>query len=165
MTISAIKTPRLIIRPLTLADVDFIIEQFNEPDVLHFIGNLNISTTVNATEYIIDGPQLSYQQNGYGSMAICLKGHESVAIGLAGLLKRVESNYPELGYTLLSKYYGYGYGKEAAKAVLAHYLEYKTILAQVSSDNVVSKKLLVSLGFQFSYSDETTRTETYQLNR
>lgn len=165
MTISSIKTPRLIIRPLTLADVNFVIAQFNEPDVLNYIGDRKINTIEQAEDYIINGPQLSYKKHGIGSMAICLKNDESLVVGLAGLLKRVELKYPDLGYSLLSKYYYCGYGKEAASAVLAHYSQYQTILAQVHPENKTSQALLEHLGFIYSNTNETKTTDIYQLIR
>ncbi|MCJ8320776.1 MAG: GNAT family N-acetyltransferase [Colwellia sp.] len=165
MTISVINSARLIIRPLTLADVDFVIAQFNEPDVLNYIGNRQIITVEDAKNYIVNGRQLSYQQHGIGSMAICLKENDSVAIGLAGLLKRAELDYPDLGYSLLSKYYHCGYGKEAATAVLGHYSQYKTILAQVNPDNKISKALLIKLNFEFSHSNDAKTTEIFKLSR
>jgi len=165
MTISSINTPRLIIRPLTLADADFVIAQFNEPDVLNYIGDREISTIDQAKHYIINGPQLSYKEHGIGSMAICLKNHESQAIGLAGLLKREDLKYPDLGYSLLSQYYYCGYGKEAAKAVLAHYPQYSAILAQVHPKNKTSKTLLEHLGFIYNRTNKAKTTDIFQLNR
>lgn len=165
MTISSIKTPRLIIRPLILTDVDFVIAQFNEPDVINYIGDRGINTIEQAEDYIINGPQLSYKEHGIGSMAICLKSDQSVVIGLAGLLKRAEFKYPDLGYSLLSTYYFCGYGKEAARAVLAHYYQYPTILAQVHPENKTSQTLLENLGFTYRSTNEGKTTNIYQLNR
>jgi len=145
--IQSISTERLTLRPLNSDDAEFILALFNQPDCLKFIGDRNIRTLEDAEQYIINGPQKSYQEHGFGMMAITLPS--GVVVGLCGILKRDEYDLPDIGYAILSEYYRNGYALESCQGILSHYKEQKQLLALTHPDNVGSKNVLLKLGFQF----------------
>jgi len=150
-----IESKRLIIRPFKDSDAPFLVNLLNEPDFILHIGDKQVKTIEDAIDYLKKGPQLSYQQHGFGLSAVCLK-ETNTPIGMCGLLKREVNpqvfNEIEVGYALLSQYYAQGYAIEAVKALLdrAHQIKnFAKIAAITSSNNIKSQSLLYKCGFQF----------------
>lgn len=159
-----IETERLIIRPVEFTDEHFILELLNEPQFINNIGDKNVRSLADARDYMEKGPLTCQQQNGFSLMTVKLKTGE--LIGLCGLLKRDELQYPDLGYAYLAKYFRRGYGYEAAAGVLKHFHHIRPMLAITSEENFASKQLLQKLGF-VEQSLKTKQTEeaicTYML--
>ena len=68
----AINTERLLIRPLTANDSDFIVELLNDPSFIQNIGDRNVRTVEDAEKYILNGPVASYEKNGFGLCLVAL---------------------------------------------------------------------------------------------
>lgn len=147
-----LETERLILRPFTLADTDFIIELLNTEGFLKYIADRNIKTNEDAERYLLQGPLKSYATHGFGLCKILLKARNNEpeeAIGMCGLLQRDYLPNPDIGYALLPRYEGKGYAKESAKAVLRWGFAERdctTISAIVLPQNQVSVRLLERLG-------------------
>jgi len=141
-----INTERLIVRPFQPADAEFIIELLNEPDFHRYIGDKQVRTEDDALAYIVNGPQKSFQQHGFGLMLVSL--HNGTKLGMCGLLKRAELTHPDLGFAFLAQHYRQGYAFEAAQAVLQHH-NISTVLAITDPANQPSQALLLKLGFNF----------------
>jgi [ribosomal protein S5]-alanine N-acetyltransferase len=58
-------TPRLRIRPFTLADADFIVELLNDPEWLRFIGDRRVRHEEDARRYLRDGPMTMQARHGF----------------------------------------------------------------------------------------------------
>lgn len=147
-----ITTDRLSIRPLNDNDASFIVTLLNEPTFIENIGDKNVQTLKDAIEFIRTGPNAMFEQYGFALHVVELKSTKK-AIGLCGLLKRDVLPLPDLGYALLGKYQGYGYGIESAKAVLVYEMKDKNlpkVLAITSLENTASQSLLDKLGFTYS---------------
>lgn len=147
-----ITTDRLSIRPVNDNDASFIVALLNEPTFLENIGDKNVQTLKDAIKYIHAGPNAMFEQYGFALHVVELKTTMK-PVGLCGLLKRDCLPYPDLGYALLGKYQGYGFGLESAKAVLAYEMTDKNlpeVLAITSLENTASESLLEKLGFTFS---------------
>jgi RimJ/RimL family protein N-acetyltransferase len=145
------QTERLNIREYQLADAEAILQLFNEDAFINNIGDKQLRTTADAEAYISDKLLASYQQHGFGLYLLEDK-HTANAIGMCGLVKRPELEYPDLGYALLEQYAGQGYAREAAAAVLnwaAKNLAQQTIQAVTLPTNQRSNQLLQRLGFDF----------------
>lgn len=145
-----INTPRLTIQPLTLADAAFILRLLNEESFIRYIADKQVRSLADAENYLLNGPMQSYQTFGFGLKRVTLTA-SGEPIGMCGLLKRPELDYPDLGYALLPEYCGQGYAFEAAKAVLEaemplHQLGY--VQAVTLPDNHSSNQLLQRLGFE-----------------
>ena len=144
------QTERLILRHLTKEDAEFIVELLNEPDWIKYIGDRGIRTVEAAKQYVLEGPMTMYAEHGIGLYLIELK-EQAVPIGLCGLLHRDFLKDVDLGFAVLSKYWGRGYAYEAAKATLDYGFEdlgYRRIVGFTSLDNEKSANLLQKLGMK-----------------
>jgi RimJ/RimL family protein N-acetyltransferase len=146
------ETERLIIRQLNITDAEFIVHLLNEESFIRYIADKNVRTTADAIKYLNNGPISSYQVYGFGLNLVQLKGTDA-PIGMCGLLKRAELGHPDLGFAFLPGFWGKGYAREAADAVLkkgmaAHALS--TVLAVTLPDNVSSNSLLQKVGFRLT---------------
>ncbi|PSU76608.1 GNAT family N-acetyltransferase [Photobacterium phosphoreum] len=144
------ETERLIIRQLTLDDAEFIIQLLNEESFIRYIADKNVRTHADAVNYLMNGPLASYQDYGFGLNVVLLK-ETTTPIGICGLLKRAELDYPDLGYAFLTEFCQKGYATEAAFSVLnagmkVHSLD--TVLAVTLLDNESSNRLLQKIGFE-----------------
>jgi RimJ/RimL family protein N-acetyltransferase len=105
--VTAINTPRLILRELNPDDAPFILELLNEADFLRFIGDKGVRNLAGAREYIRKGPVDSYVRNGFGLYAACLR--DGSALGICGLVKRDGLSAPDLGFAFLARHRCKGY--------------------------------------------------------
>ncbi|WP_206683146.1 GNAT family N-acetyltransferase [Neptunicella marina] len=146
-----ITTKRLSIDLLSTDDADFIVELLNQPDFIEHIGDRGVRTPADARRYIINGPQKSYVQHGFGLWKVSIK-QSGQAIGMAGLLQRPNLISADIGYGFLPIGRGQGYALEAAEAILQfanHELRLVDVVALVSHNNSPSIRLLEKLGMTF----------------
>lgn len=160
-----IQTHRLHIEPLVTTDNAFILDLLNQPSFIDNIADKGVRDLDAAQQYIVEGPQASYQQFGFGLWKVSLR-EQKQPIGLAGLLKREYLQYPDLGYALLPDFTGQGLAYEANQAVLswARNAGHATILAICNADNYPSHRLLLKLGF-VADGDVLPPGETRPINR
>jgi len=147
----AIKSPRLLLRQLTLRDDEFILQLLNEEAFVRFIGDKGVRTLHDAREYIARGPIESYRRHGFGLYLTCLRDG-ATPIGICGLVKRETLEDVDLGFAQLARYCSQGYASEAAAAVLAHgrdVLALPRIVAITAPDNAASIAVLERIGLRF----------------
>jgi RimJ/RimL family protein N-acetyltransferase len=149
-----LETKRLQLRELQQNDSVFILELLNSPKFVRFIGDRGVRTLEQAADLIENRYRASYRENGYGLYAVSLRpsGEETAAkpIGICGFVRRPSLPAPDLGFALLPKYEGAGFGYESAAAVLSYgadTLKFNRVLAITSLDNDASGRLLAKLGF------------------
>ena len=143
-----LKTKRLELRKLEESDNAFIFELLNEPSWIRFIGNKKVHSLEDATCYIVDGPQKSYEKNGFGLYAVTLAGE---TIGISGLIKRDSLPDVDIGFAFLERHVGHGYATESAHAVMEHGLQklhLKRIVAITALDNERSIHVLQKIGLK-----------------
>jgi RimJ/RimL family protein N-acetyltransferase len=150
VSVSALRTERLLLRRLNETDAAFILELVNDPDWLRHIGDRGVHTLEDARQYILQGPVAMYARRGYG-----LYGVEVIATGvlagICGLIKRETLEDTDIGFALLPSFRGSGYAYEAAAATLRHArddLGLPRVVAIVSPDNSASIGLLERLGLR-----------------
>jgi RimJ/RimL family protein N-acetyltransferase len=147
-----LETERLILRHLDPdTDADFILRLVTEPSFLHYIGDKGVRTPDDARRYITDGPQKSYEVNGFGLYMVELKS-DRAAIGMCGLVKRDTLPDADIGFAFLENYWNQGYAFESAAAVMKYASEalgIKRVLAITTPDNIASGKLLNKIGLRF----------------
>lgn len=149
-TKSVIQTPRVDLRELTPDDAGYILELLNEPAFIRFIGDKGVRNLSDARDYLRQGPIESYQRNGFGLYAACLR--DGTPIGMCGLVRREGLDDPDVGFAFLSRYWSKGYAVESAGAVLAYAVEalrLPRIVAITSPDNWSSIAVLEKIGFKF----------------
>ena len=149
---AVLETERLRLRPFADSDDAFVFELLNEPSWLRFIGDRGIRTLADARAYIKNGPRTMFELYGF-SLMVAERKADSVALGMCGLIKRVSLPAPDIGYAFLPRYWGQGYAREAAAAVLAHshsVLGLPRILAITDPENDRSVRVLEALGMRFA---------------
>lgn len=168
-----LQTPRLNLRPFTLADAGHVVQLLNQPSFIRFIGDRGVRTVADAEKYLAEGPLKSYGQNGFGLG--CVEETATLTfVGMCGLIKRPELEDVDIGYALLPEFWGQGYATEACAAVLAyaHYtLKLKRLVAIVSPDNAASIRVLEKIGLTFertmvwSHDNSTLNVYAIELTR
>ncbi len=146
------RTDRLVVRPFNLNDADFIVRLLNEESFIRCIGDKKVRSQEDAVNYLAQGPLASYEAYGFGLNMVQLKG-TATPIGICGILKRPELDWPDLGYAFLPEYCGIGYAYEAAAAVLKQGIAthgLSKVLAVTLPNNVSSNSLLKKLGFSLT---------------
>ena len=141
-----IETDRLIIRKYTLDDAPFIYKLMNSEAWLKYIGDRNISSIQDAEAYLQKNYLSIYEKEGFGPYSVSLK--DGTPIGSAGLYKRVNLDYPDIGFAFLSDFMNKGYAFEAANAVMKYASEelgIQKIVGFTLPDNASSIKLLKKL--------------------
>ena len=146
-----IETERLRLRRLQSDDAPFILSLVNDPDWLRYIGDKDVHDLEAARAYIENGPIQMYRRVGFGLWLVELKS-DGRPIGMCGLIKRDTLEDVDIGFAYLPQYRGCGYGREAARATLAHGRDsvgLRRIVAITSHDNLASGRLLESVGMSF----------------
>ena len=145
-----IETSRLILSELKTEDAAFILKLYNDPDFITYIGDKGIKSIQDAENFIDTGPRQSYKDYKHGLYLVQLK--DATSIGICGLLKRENLNFPDIGFAILPDHRKMGFIYEASKALIQdakRRLHFKNILAITSPDNKAAIKLLIKLGFIF----------------
>jgi len=145
------ETERLIIRPMSLDDAEFIFDLYNRPKFIRFIGDRNIKTVADAENYIRNRFLPQIEKLGYGNYLILTK-EGNHKIGGVGIFEREGLEIVDIGFSLLDEFEGKGYAYEAAlkvKSVGMDDFGLKKISAITSKDNFSSQKLIEKLGLKF----------------
>lgn len=128
-----LESARLRTRFLTMEDVTTFAVFFENKDATRFLPVFEAKSNEEAAAYVI-GRQLDrYSQERYGLQAMIEKTSGKF-IGLCGLLTQEVDGVKELeiGYHMLSEYWGQGFAPEAAK----RFMEYA--FDELGSDSIIS---------------------------
>jgi [ribosomal protein S5]-alanine N-acetyltransferase len=146
-----LETDRLILRPLTEVDAEFMLELLNDPSFIHNIGDRKVRTLAGAKVYITKGPIASYAKHGFGLRLVLLK-ETGESIGICGLIRREVLEDVDIGYAFLPGFWSRGYAVESALAVkqYAHdVIGLKRIVAITDPENLGSIRVLEKIGMKF----------------
>lgn len=156
-----IETDRLLMRDMMEEDVQGMFAMDSDAEVHKFLGNKPISTLEEAQKMIASIKQ-QYIDNGIGRWAVVEK-ESGDFIGWSGFrlitdVVNERTQYYDLGYRFLKKYWGKGYASETAFASLNHgftELNLKEIvgIADVAhtASNVILKKVGLIKRNEFIY--------------
>jgi RimJ/RimL family protein N-acetyltransferase len=131
-------------------DAAFVLRLLNEPSWIRFIGDRKVRDVEGARAYLDRGPIDSCRRHGFGLNLVALRDG-GTPIGMCGLIRRETLPDVDVGFAFLPEYWGQGYAREAAAAVLDHgrrVLGIGRIVAILAPDNVRSARLLDRLGFR-----------------
>ena len=145
------ETERLIIRPMSLDDADLILELYNMPNFIKFIGDRNINSLADAENYIQAKFLPQFEKLGFGNYLIELK-EGNVKIGGVGIFEREGLDIVDIGFSVLERFEGKGYMFEAAQKVKSIGMDdfgLSKISAITLKDNFSSQKLIERLGLKF----------------
>lgn len=147
----ALRSERLVIKPLSIADSSFIFQLYNCESFLQYIGDKSLSTLADATRFIEEGPMQMYADHGVGLCRVELAS-DATALGVCGLIKRDTLDDVDLGFAFFPEFEGVGYAIESSQAVLddaRSRLGLSRVVAFTSDDNHRCLDLLERLGFHF----------------
>ena len=161
----SIQTRRLQIRPICLADADFLIELVNSEGWLRYIGDRNIHTSEQAGAYIAG--ILENPKRFYSVIEII---PSLVPAGIVSFIFREEYECPDLGFALLPQFEKRGYGEEASSCYLKEILReglHPKVIAITRPENHKSVRLLEKLGFVFeeTHVKEDSILSVYSIRR
>ena len=153
-----LETERLVLREFRISDAPYIFELDSNPEVHKYLGNNTIATFKQA-EGIISFFLRQYEKQKIGRFTIFEK-FSGDFIGWSGLkLNTGEkealngfTNFIDIGYRLLPKFWGKGYATESAIKCLDFgfsQMNYDVIYGAAETLNIGSNKILQKIGLQF----------------
>lgn len=146
-----LRTDRLILRPFTIDDIDAAYKMNLDEEVSRWTGDGGVVGKEEIRRRIQEDVLGDYAKYRYGRMAVVLKETEEF-IGFCGLKYLEDYEEVDLGYRLMSQYWGRGYATEACQVCLDYgfgQLGLNKIIAMVLPQNKASIRVLDKLGFQF----------------
>lgn len=168
-----IETDRLILRDFLESDVEGMYELDSNPEVHRYLGN-NPIKEINQIPPIIQFVRQQYEENGIGRWAVIEKKTNGF-IGWSGLklvkeTRNQQSNYYDVGYRLIQKYWGQGYATESAQASLNYgfgKMNLETICAAAQAENIASNKVLQKCGLKLinQYFENEVLENWYQITQ
>ena len=127
MTLMALRTPRLLLRPWRDEDADSFAAMFDDPAVMEFLlparGQMSAFADADraAIDAIVGRVRAHFDRHGFGWWAAELQ-ETGAFIGFIGLVHiPFEAHFTpavEVGWRLASTYWGQGYATEGARAAL-----------------------------------------------
>lgn len=148
-SVPSLETSRLLLRPLSADDVDFVFEHFADPDVNRYLLDEESLTTHAQAQAIVDF-YLAPGTKSYNRWIIVRK-LDQLPIGTCGFHRWHAAHHrSELGYDLAKSSWKQGVMTEALSVVLQYgfeHMQLNRIEAFVYPDNDASIRLLERLGF------------------
>lgn len=144
------ETERLILKPTSTEDAEFIFELYNTPKWLEFIEDRNIKTVEDAREYIESKTLPQLPKLWYSNYTLIIKSDHK-KIGTCGLFDRDGLEGIDIGFALLPEYERMGFAFESAKKIIDlafHVFGLKKISAITVAENFSSQRLLEKLGLE-----------------
>lgn len=136
---------------MSLDDADLILELYNMPNFIKFIGDRNIKSLADAENYIKAKFLPQFEKLGFGNYLIELK-EGNIKIGGVGIFEREGLDIVDIGFSVLERFEGKGYMFEAAQKIKSIGMDdfgLNKISAITSKDNFSSQKLIERLGLKF----------------
>jgi RimJ/RimL family protein N-acetyltransferase len=142
-----IDADKIFLKSLSQDDALFMYQLMNTSDWLEFIGNRNIKTVADATDYI-----KQVENNKDLNFWVIQSKSELKRVGVITIIKKPYLNYPDIGFAMLPEFYKRGFGFDGASIMLNYYFSdfnFMKILAISLKHNIPSIGLLIKLGFEF----------------
>jgi ribosomal-protein-alanine N-acetyltransferase len=149
MSAIAIETHRLILRELTLDDVEDLAQIYADPVVMQYYPK---PITREEAKYQITRMINGYQQRGWGLWATIHKA-DNKFIGRCGLIPQIVDGCPEveIGYMLAQEYWGQGLATEAACATRDYGFKIgcDRLISLIAPGNIASQKVAIRTGLYY----------------
>jgi ribosomal-protein-alanine N-acetyltransferase len=175
-----LETERLLLRPLSLEDVDALAPFFADADVMRYMGGKTL--TRDETEASIARMVGWSEADGFGQLAVVRKD-DGELLGRCGILiwetepwkplSKAEADGEteiEIGYALGQAHWGRGYATEAATAVRDYAwteLGETRLIALIQHGNEASRRVAEKLGMEYERDVELrfARVRLYALGK
>lgn len=147
----SLETDRLFLKPMSIDEADFILELYNSPNFIRFIGDRNIKSIQDAEQYILSKFLPQFERLGYGNFLIQLKS-TGQKIGGVGIFEREGLEVQDIGFSFLPEFEGKGYGFEASSKLMETVFRdfgLNKISAITTNENIASQKLIEKLGLKY----------------
>jgi ribosomal-protein-alanine N-acetyltransferase len=157
-----LETERLLLRPLSLDDLDVFAAFYADPEVMRYLG-AGRTLSHDESEQSLRRMLRSFEVDGFGQLAV-ERADDGELIGRCGFLvwdavtltptTEAEADGPtelEIGYALGREFWGQGYATEAATAVRNHALRsmHRTrLIAFIRPGNLASARVAEKLGMR-----------------
>ena len=145
-------TPRLMLRPFELADIETAYQMNLDPEVTKFTGDGGVVSLEETARRIKEDVLGDYEKYGFGRFVVELKSSRQF-IGFCGLKCLSDSQEVDLGFRFRKEFWGQGLATEAGQACVEfgfEELQLKQIIALVLPENAASVRVLEKLGFSHS---------------
>jgi RimJ/RimL family protein N-acetyltransferase len=144
---NGLETDRFLIRPFVRSDTDAYARVVADPEVMRYLGG-RIHSYEEAEEYVAECIAM-HEEFGYSRYAVLLKDSGEF-IGFCGFAHF--NGELDFGWRYERRYWGKGYGTEAATAVLARGVEvlrFPLIVAIAYPENGGSIRIMQKIGMEF----------------
>lgn len=146
-----LETERLILRPMTDADVEEVFRMRRDDEIMRFIRE-PVASRREAEDWI---KMISsrWAKDRIGFCGVIEKQSGKFA-GWCGLWQLKESREIEVGYAIVKDFWRKGFASEAANAFLAYgfnELSFEKIVAVARPENAGSRAVMEKIGMRFDY--------------
>lgn len=151
-----IETERLLLRELRLTDLEGMFALDSDPEVHKYLGNKPVKS-IDESKKILESVLTQYKERGIGRFAVIEKSTGDF-VGWSGLRLNTEYNmngfteYYDVGYRLIKRFWGKGYATESGKASIDYafnVLKLPEIYATTEIGNQASHNALLKLGLHY----------------
>lgn len=147
---SSFETERLILKPTDEEDAAFILQLFNTPQWLRYIGDRNLRSLKDARNYISERIRPQFKSHGFSTYTVIGKQHAQ-KMGTCGLYDREGIAGIDIGFAFLPRFEGYGFAFEASNRLKCAAFDHfgLTRLSAITTEcNLRSQKLLTRIGLK-----------------
>jgi len=148
-TITELRTPRVLVRPVTFDDISDLFEVNGDDEVTKFLPYTTWTSTDDGVAWLRRMEDLA--DSGTAQQLVVQRVLDGKVLGGVLLFKHEPSSARlEIGYVLGRQHWRQGFGREAMAAICGHLFQQagiRRIEAEVDPGNVASGALLRSLGF------------------
>jgi len=142
-----LETPRLLLRTMSLADLDFLAEMYADPMVMRYYPKpLNRVETIERIEANLE----RYRDYGYGLWLVMDRATGQPLGRVGPIPQEIDGQrFVEVGYMIHRPYWRRGYAREAAAACHEHLfrtMDIAEIIALVRPENLPSQATARCLG-------------------
>jgi len=156
-----IETERLILRPLTLADVNTAYYGWtSDPEVAKYVSWLPHNSINDTVEWL---KEIEWKQDNASNVIFSdnyiwgfVLRETGELFGSGGLIWEENQQLFQIGYNIMKTHWNHGYTTEAMRAILlfaATNLDIKKLAGGHAKDNLASAKVIKKLGFVYDRED------------
>lgn len=147
MALPVFGTPRLILRPRTMADLPDCLAMDRDPEVVRYIDGP--WTDPAAHRRFVEARITAAYPDGLGYWTVRTRTSEAAFLGWV-LLIPLDGTEIEIGWRFTRASWGHGYATEAAAPVLAHARDTLRIsaVADIHPDNAASMRVAEKIGMR-----------------
>ena len=151
MTVSELRTARLVLRAVTPEDLDGFAAMYADPEVVRYVGDGTPATLEESREWLERAVNRN-DRDGWDMRTV--RTLDGAFVGRCGIaVRRIEGvTERELGYILARAHWGLGYATEAATAMRDRALDvlgFRRLIALIAHGNDASVRVAEKLGMGY----------------